>query len=48
MGIAAIITGMSLLWPGLMFFLPKDLAQKLKPVGKFLNAIANTPGGIKL
>jgi len=48
MEVATIITGVVLLWPGLMYLLPPKLSKKLKPFGRFLKAIANTPGGLKL
>ena len=36
-----------LIYMGLLYFLPKKLAKKIEPLGRFLQFLAGTPGGFK-
>jgi hypothetical protein len=38
----------AMLYPMILYLLPPKLARKLKPIGKILTSIANTPGGFKI
>lgn len=45
--IVKIIGAVATLYPLLLYALPPKWAHMLSPIGKFLNAIANTPGGLR-
>jgi len=38
----------SLIYMGVLYFLPPKLAKKLEPLGKLLQLLAGSPGGAKL
>ena len=42
-----LIGAVATIWTALMYVLPPEKAKRLYPIGKFLNAIANTPGGLR-
>lgn len=45
--IPAIAGALYSIYGGLIFILPPEYAKKLKPIGKLLNFLANTPGGVQ-
>ena len=45
--IVKIIGAIATLYPLLLYVLPPKWARMLYPVGRVLNAIANTPGGLR-
>jgi len=46
-GVQEISFSIGLIYMGLLYFLPEKLAKKIEPLGKFLQFLAKTPGGIK-
>ena len=45
---SGIFIAASFIYVSLMYILPPEQAKFLKPVGKILKFIANTPGGLKI
>ncbi len=45
--IIEIVGMLSLIYSGVIYFLPPKYAKKLKPIGKILRFFASTPGGLK-